>query len=92
MNLRIDSPGKTLAFVDSLPHLYLFTCISALCDTLLDTNDASCKRTSYIHTKHRMNLSYFLSVKNMLEVLQHDHITVNTTIYCVIQQLLFMSR
>ena len=29
-----------------------------------------------------MNLSYFLSVKNMLEVLQHDHITVNTTIYC----------
>ena len=30
MNLRIDSPGKTLAFVDSLPHLYLFTCISAL--------------------------------------------------------------
>ena len=30
MNLRIDSLGKTLAFVDSLPHLYLFTCISAL--------------------------------------------------------------
>ena len=60
----------------------------------LTVNDASCKRTSYIHTKHRMNLSYFLSVKNMLEVLQHDHITVNTTIklYCVIQQLLFMSR
>ena len=39
-----------------------------------------------------MNLNYFLSVKKMLEVLQHDHITVNTTIYCVIQQLLFMSR
>ena len=30
MNLRIDFPRKTLAFVDSLPHLYLFTCISAL--------------------------------------------------------------
>ena len=59
---------------------------------LLDRNDASCKRTSYIHTKHRMNLNYFLSVKNMLEVLQNDHITVNTAIYCVIQQLLFMSK
>ena len=30
MNLRIDSPGKKSAFVDSLPHLYLFTWISAL--------------------------------------------------------------
>ena len=30
MNLRIDSPGKNSAFVDSLSHLYLFTLISAL--------------------------------------------------------------
>ena len=30
MNLGIDSPGKNSAFVDSLPHLYLFTWISAL--------------------------------------------------------------
>ena len=29
MNLRIDSPGKNSVFVDSLPHLYLFTWISA---------------------------------------------------------------
>ena len=30
MNFGIDSPGKNSAFVDSLPHLYLFTWISAL--------------------------------------------------------------
>ena len=30
MNLRIDSLGKKSPFVDSLPHLYLFTWISAL--------------------------------------------------------------
>ena len=30
MNLTIDSPGKNSAFVDSLPHLYLFTWILAL--------------------------------------------------------------
>ena len=30
MNLRIDSPGKNSAFVDNLPHFYLFTWISAL--------------------------------------------------------------
>ena len=30
LNLRIDSRGKNSAFVDSLPHLYLFTWISAL--------------------------------------------------------------
>ena len=43
-----------------------------------------CKRTSYIQTKHRVNLNNFLSVKNMLEeVLQHDHFTANTIIYRV---------
>ena len=30
MNLRIDSPGKNSAFVDSSPQLYLFTWISTL--------------------------------------------------------------
>ena len=30
MNLRIDSQGKNSVFVDSLPHLYLFTWILAL--------------------------------------------------------------
>ena len=30
MILRLDSPGKNSAFLDSLPHLYLFTWISAL--------------------------------------------------------------
>ena len=30
MNLRKDSPGKNSASVISLPHLYLFTLISAL--------------------------------------------------------------
>ena len=32
-----------------------------------------------------VNFNYFLSVKNMLEegLLEHDHITLNTTIYCV---------
>ena len=31
------------------------------------------------------NVNYFLSVKNMLEagLYEHDHITLNTTIYCV---------
>ena len=36
-------------------------------------------------TKHRVDFNYFLSVKNMSEEgLEHDHITANTTIYCVI--------
>ena len=36
-------------------------------------------------TKHRVDFDYFLSVKNMSEEgLEHDHITANTTIYCVI--------
>ena len=32
--------------------------------------------------------SYFLSVENMSEegLLEHDHITLNTTIYCVTRQ------
>ena len=30
MSLLLDSRGKNSAFVDSLPHLYLFTWISAL--------------------------------------------------------------
>ena len=35
-----------------------------------------------------VNFNYFLSVKNMLEedLLEHDHITSNTTIYCVTKQ------
>ena len=34
------------------------------------------------------NFNYFLSVKNMLEegLLEFDHITLNTTIYCVTKQ------
>ena len=36
-----------------------------------------------------MDFNNFLSVKNMLEDgLERDHITVNTTIYCVIEQQL----
>ena len=35
-----------------------------------------------------VNFNYFLSVKNMLEegLLEHDHITLNTPIYCVTKQ------
>ena len=35
-----------------------------------------------------VNFNYFLSVKSMLEegLLEHDHITLNTTIYCVTKQ------
>ena len=35
-----------------------------------------------------VNFNYFLSVKNMLEesLLEHDHIAVYTTIYCVTNQ------
>ena len=32
MNLRIDPGGKLILCVDSLAHLYLFSCISALWD------------------------------------------------------------
>ena len=36
-----------------------------------------------------MDFNNFLSVKNMLEDgLERDHIAVNTTIYCVIEQQL----
>ena len=36
-----------------------------------------------------VNLNHFFSVKIMLEegLLEHDHTTVNTTIYCVTKQL-----
>ena len=35
-----------------------------------------------------VNFNYFLFVKNMLEegLLEHDHITLNTRIYCVTKQ------
>ena len=35
-----------------------------------------------------VNFNYFLSVKSMLEegLLEFDHITLNTTIYCVTKQ------
>ena len=36
-------------------------------------------------TKHREDFNRFLSVKNMSEEgLEHDHITVNTNMYCEI--------
>ena len=37
-----------------------------------------------------VNFNYFLSVKDMLEegLLEHDHITLNTTMYCVRKQLI----
>ena len=36
-------------------------------------------------TKHRQDFNRFLSVKNMSEEgLEHDHITVNTNMYCEI--------
>ena len=36
-------------------------------------------------TKHLEDLNHFLSVKNMSEEgLEHDHITVNTNMYCEI--------
>ena len=48
-------------------------------------------------TKHLVDFNCFLSVKNMSEKgLGHDHITVNTTIYCEIplqlenQKFIFM--
>ena len=44
-------------------------------------------------TKHRVVLNCFLSVKNMRmseEGLERDHITVNTTIYCVIPLQLYI--
>ena len=47
-------------------------------------------------TKHREDFNRFLSVKNMSEEgLEHDHITVNTNMYCEIllqqdNQSLFM--
>ena len=43
---------------------------------------------SYIISQTTVNFNYFLSVKNMLEegLLEHDHITLNTTIYCVTKQ------
>ena len=46
-------------------------------DTFHNKNDAICNLTpSGLHC-------CFLSVKNMLEEgLEHDHVTVNTTIYC----------
>ena len=35
-----------------------------------------------------VNFNYFLFVKNVLEegLLEHDHVTFNTTIYCVTKQ------
>ena len=41
-----------------------------------------------------VNFNYFLSVKNMLEegLLEHDHVTLNTTIYCVTKQLQIDNR
>lgn len=50
-------------------------------------------------TKHPVDCNCFLSVKNMSEKgLEHDHITVNTTIYCEIplqldnQKFIFMPK
>ena len=42
INLRIDSPGKTSAFVDSLLHLNLFTCITALWNKHVKLTDHRC--------------------------------------------------
>ena len=43
---------------------------------------------SDIISQTTVNFNYFLSVKNMLEegLLEHDHITLNTPIYCVTKQ------
>ena len=37
-----------------------------------------------------VNFNYFLSVKNMLKegLLERDHVTLNTTMYCVTKQLI----
>ena len=45
---------------------------------------------SGIISQTTVNFNYFFSVKKMLEegLLEHDHITLNTTIYCVTKQLI----
>ena len=45
---------------------------------------------SGIISQTTVNSNYFFSVKKMLEegLLEHDHITLNTTIYCVTKQLI----
>ena len=45
--------------------------------------------TQVMSSLEPMNFNYFVSVKNMLEegLLEHDHVTLNTTIYCVTKQL-----
>ena len=50
----------------------------------------SCTTQGMSSIKEPVNINYFLSVKNMLEGdLKYDHITVNTTIYCVIKRQLY---
>ena len=46
--------------------------------------------TQVMRSLKPVNFNYFLSVKNMLEegLLEHDHITLNTTMYCVTKQLI----
>ena len=46
--------------------------------------------TQVMRSLKLVNFNYFLSVKNMLEegLLEHDHITLNTTMYCVTKQLI----
>ena len=46
--------------------------------------------TQVMQSLKPVNFNYFLSVKNMLEegLLEHDHITLNTTMYCVTKQLI----